>query len=418
VSAITVFGGIYCRGDEIARAVAESLQYEVVRDEDLIFETSKRFNIAEEKFIKAVVGKTSVYNEFTHERQRYIAFLNSFLADAVKRGKRLYLGVLGHLIPRDMPHVLRVCIMASTQYRTEQAMKEAGMSEKRAVESIHKEDMGSTRWTAHLFQKHPWDASLYDMVVRMDEKTTDEVAALICDHVEKNIFQPREESAKAVEDFVLGSQIEVVLAEEGHDVSVSARDGRVLLTINKHAMMLSRLEEELKKIVVKITGVSEVETTVGLGFCETDVYRHYSFGTPCKVLVVDDEQPFAETLSERLLLRDVGTAFVYDGEQALSFLEEEEPEVMILDLKMPGMDGIEVLRHVQETYPNVEVIILTGHGSKREEEICQELGAFAYLEKPVDIELLNRALHAAHARAEKGMAREANEWKPESSYHY
>ena len=79
---------------------------------------------------------------------------------------------------------------------------------------------------------------------------------------------------------------------------------------------------------------------------------------------------------------------------------------MVLDLKMPGIDGIEVLRRVHHRHPNVEVIVLTGYGSKREEETCKELGAFAYLEKPVDIELLNTTLRAAYARAEERMQRD------------
>jgi CheY-like chemotaxis protein len=397
---------MYCHAEEVARKVAESLKYEMVRDQDVISETSKRFNVAEKKLVKAIVGKTSVFNKFTHERQRCIAYLKSVLADTFKKDKQLYFGVSGHLIPRNISHVLRVCIMASTRYRTEWAMKETGMSEKRAVKSIHEEDVGCTRWTAYLFQKHPWDASLYDVVLPMDAKTPDEVAALICNHVKKDILQPNKASEKAAEDFVLGSQIEVALAENGHDVSVSARDGRILLTINKHVTGLSRLEEKLKKIAVKIPGVLQVETTVGPGFYERDVYRHYDFRAPSRVLLVDDEQPFVETLSDRLLMREMGTAVVYDGEQARRFLREEEPEVMILDVKMPGIDGIEVLRRVQKSYPNVEVIILTGHGSKREEETCTALGAFAYLEKPVDIELLGRTLRAAYARAERRMERE------------
>ena len=405
--AITIFGSIFCHGDEVARLVAESLQYEMVRDRDLIFEASKRYNVAEKRFLKAVVGKTSVFNRFTHERERCIAYLKCVLADGFKRGDQLYTGVLGQLIPRDISHLLRVCLMASMPHRTEQAMKQPGMSEKRAIEAIHEKDRGFTRWTAYLFQKHPWDASLHDMVVPMDEKTEDEVARLICSYAKKDILQPNEASLNATENFVLGSRVEVVLAEAGHDVSVSAREGRILLTINKHVVKLSRLEEELKKIAVNIPGVLQVETTVGPGFYETDAYRHYDFRTPSKVLLVDDEQPFAETLSERLLIRDVGSAFVYDGEQALSFLKEEEPEVMVLDLKMPGIDGIEVLRRVHHRYPNMEVIVLTGQGSKREKETCTELGAFAYLEKPVDIELLNTTLRAAYARAERRMERDS-----------
>ena len=74
---------------------------------------------------------------------------------------------------------------------------------------------------------------------------------------------------------------------------------------------------------------------------------------------------------------------------------------MILDLKMPGIDGIEVLRRVKKTNPNIEIIILTGHGTEKDKDICMALGAFAYLEKPVDIELLTKTLQAAYAKAGK-----------------
>ena len=74
---------------------------------------------------------------------------------------------------------------------------------------------------------------------------------------------------------------------------------------------------------------------------------------------------------------------------------------MVLDLKMPGIDGIEVLRRVKRDHPGVEVIILTGHGSQKEEEIANQLGAFAYLRKPVDIELLTNTMKQAYRKIGK-----------------
>ena len=72
-----------------------------------------------------------------------------------------------------------------------------------------------------------------------------------------------------------------------------------------------------------------------------------------------------------------------------------------MDLKMPGIDGIEVLRRVKQTNPDVEVIILTGHGSEADREICMNLGAFAYLQKPVDIDLLSSRLKEANEKIQR-----------------
>jgi DNA-binding NtrC family response regulator len=107
-----------------------------------------------------------------------------------------------------------------------------------------------------------------------------------------------------------------------------------------------------------------------------------------KVLLVDDEQEFIETLSERLEMRDMDAKLALDGEQALAAVEHEEPDVILLDLKMPGMDGMEVLRQIKKAYPHVQVVMLTGHGTDKDEEQAMRLGAYAYLQKPVDLERL------------------------------
>jgi DNA-binding NtrC family response regulator len=115
-----------------------------------------------------------------------------------------------------------------------------------------------------------------------------------------------------------------------------------------------------------------------------------------KVLLVDDEEEFVRTLSERIQLRDIGSKVVLDGEKAVESLEEEIPDVMVLDLKMPGMNGIEVLKKVKEAYPQVKVVMLTGHGSEKDEEEARKLGAFDYLQKPSGLERIIDSIKKAY----------------------
>jgi DNA-binding response OmpR family regulator len=117
-----------------------------------------------------------------------------------------------------------------------------------------------------------------------------------------------------------------------------------------------------------------------------------------KVLMVDDEEDFVRTLAERMKMRDLDSDVALDGEQALQIVKDEVPDVMVLDLKMPGIDGMEVLRRVRKAYPQVQVIILTGHGSEKDETEARRLGAFAYLQKPVDIERLVQTLRNAYKK--------------------
>ena len=83
-------------------------------------------------------------------------------------------------------------------------------------------------------------------------------------------------------------------------------------------------------------------------------------------------------------------------------MKAQEPDVVVLDLKMPGIHGIEVLKRVKEAYPNVEVIILTGHGSEKDEQAVRGLGAFDYLQKPTDLDaLVSRIKNAFQRRMKK-----------------
>jgi len=115
-----------------------------------------------------------------------------------------------------------------------------------------------------------------------------------------------------------------------------------------------------------------------------------------RLLLVDDEEDFIRALSERLHMRDLAGQTAFSGEQALEFVSEEEPDVMVLDILMPGMDGMEVLRRVRSMYPQIQVIIHTGHGNDLDEVEAWNLGVFDYLKKPVDIDLLVERIKAAY----------------------
>jgi DNA-binding response OmpR family regulator len=107
-----------------------------------------------------------------------------------------------------------------------------------------------------------------------------------------------------------------------------------------------------------------------------------------KVLLVDDEVDFVNTLGQRLKMRELVVDAVYDGEQALSYIKKTEPDVIVLDLKMPGLYGIEVLREIKKFNKKIQVIVLTGHGTEKDEEDARKLGGFDFLRKPADIDLL------------------------------
>jgi DNA-binding NtrC family response regulator len=117
-----------------------------------------------------------------------------------------------------------------------------------------------------------------------------------------------------------------------------------------------------------------------------------------KVLLVDDEADFLDTLVKRLRKRNLDAVGVGSGEEALGWLNQQEADVVVLDVRMPGMDGIQSLKEIKKRCPLVEVIMLTGHASLEVAIEGMEAGAFDYLMKPMNVDELLHKLQDAYKR--------------------
>jgi len=116
------------------------------------------------------------------------------------------------------------------------------------------------------------------------------------------------------------------------------------------------------------------------------------------VLIVDDEEEFREMTTKRLSKRDLECDSAPDGDTALEMIAKKNYDVVLLDVKMPGRDGIETLREIKKMAPMTEVIMLTGHASVESGINGIRYGAFDYLMKPMEFEALFEKLNAAYER--------------------
>ena len=114
------------------------------------------------------------------------------------------------------------------------------------------------------------------------------------------------------------------------------------------------------------------------------------------ILVVDDEEDFASALTARLELKGFNARAVTSGEEALPAIANSPPQVVILDLKMPDLGGLEVLEGIKSFSQDIEVIILTGHGSVANGIEGMERGAFDYIMKPVDLDEIISKINQAY----------------------
>ncbi|MBI4677205.1 MAG: response regulator [Elusimicrobia bacterium] len=126
---------------------------------------------------------------------------------------------------------------------------------------------------------------------------------------------------------------------------------------------------------------------------------------PVKVLLVDDEEEFTKTLSERMEARGLKVRTASSGPAALELLKGMSFDAIVLDMMMPGMDGIETLRRIRELDASLQIILLTGRGDIQKSVEAMKLGAMDFLEKPVDLGKLMEVIRAAQER-KRGLDRE------------
>ncbi len=396
MSIIAVVSGLYCSGDAISKQVSDRLGY-TLESESFIQEAAREFDTTPTKLTRAMTGDRALFNVVTREYEKSVAYLKAAMAEMLARDDIVYHGPATYLIPPMIDHVLKVGIIADDAYRIRQAA-ESGVDAKEAEKRIRNNDEELAAWTDQQWSRTPWDPFLFDVKIPLPSMALDEAVDLICNSVSSEALEATARSVMTVEDLQLAARIHLALLERGYfHCNVKASAGKVAVEMTRKpappgalgrtvdALRLENLEDEARQICKDMKGVKTLEIRPS--------------GRYPKTLLVDDEQAFVMTLSERLQMRDIDSEVVFNGDQALDFVKSEEPEVMVLDLRMPGIDGIEVLRQVKKHHPNVEVIVITGHGGDEDERIARQLGAFDYLLKPVDIKMLAERIKAASQKA-------------------
>ncbi len=399
---ITIFSADFCKENELITVLSEKTGFKLTPVERIVDEAAALSGMGKDKVRKALSFKTSVFERFTHEKKFALAYIKLVLSKLlmVSAGRDLILnGYAAQLIPREITHFYRVGLVSDMRSRINTMMEKEKISEKDAEKAIRKFDKEQMQWLAkYCGLTDPFNPADYDLIIPMNKESVEEAAELIINHIDDDIFQPNAASNQAIRDFNLQASVEVALAAKGHNVLVRADCAKIKIHINKNVSRFDRLKMELHSIVSQVDGVEDVEIMMSGDMHKDDLYRKFDVSQPSRVLLVDEEQEFVETLSDRLMLRKMGSAVAHDGESALKLIENDPPDVIVLDLKMHGVDGIEVLRRVKEKNSLIEVIILTEHGSDDDKKICMELGAFAYLNKPVDISELSSVIKKANEK--------------------
>lgn len=398
MSTIAITSGLYSNEEEIIKKLSDKYNMNILTDNDIIQTTHQTSNIKLSTLQKVIESKPLAFNDFTHEKEKCIALLKQTIAGVIQKGDCIFHGFLTHLIPEKISHIMRVLIITDKKNRIKNGIEKNGLNEKDAIKNIEEADKYAALWTNSIYQRKAWDESLFDIVIPSDKLSTEEAVSLISKNMEKLLSNKEELIKKEIADFKLIADIDVALSEIGTGLFTESEDGNIIVTIDKKVMMLTSFQQKIIKTIETIPGVKSIETKIGHNYYKGTIVRNYEFETPLRILLVDDEKEFVQTLSERLKMRQFTSEIAYNGQEALDFTEQEETEVMILDLKMPGIDGFEVLKKIKQSKPDIEVIILTGHGTEKDKKTCMDLGAFAYLQKPADIDQITDTMKKAYQK--------------------
>lgn len=261
MSIITISRGSFSRGREVAEKVANKLNYTAVSRE-IILEASEDFNIPEIKLIRAVHDAPSILERFTFGKERYLAQIESTLLDYLRKDNIVYHGLAGHFFVRDVPHVLKVRIIADLDDRLTTKMARERLSKEKALDELKKDDKARRQWSLKLYGVDTWDSGLYDLVLHIRKLTVDDAVDIICDTVQLKQFRSTPESRNRMADLAIAAMVKAAIVNEYPNVKVSAQAGDVTIHVRASETLKSKTVKDIEWMARQIPDVNKVRVNL------------------------------------------------------------------------------------------------------------------------------------------------------------
>lgn len=269
MSIITISRGSYSKGKDIAEKLAHKLGYECISRE-ILLEASEHFNIPEIKLVRAIHDAPSILERFTYGKEKYVAYIKEALLEHIARDNVVYHGLAGHFLLKDIPHVLKVRIIATMHDRVTEEMKRENISEDRARYLLKKDDQERRKWAMHLFGIDTWDPNLYDIVLHIDSLTVDDAVDVLADVAHRPCFQMTAESRSIVQDLVLAARAQVALFSSFPTAKVSSVSGIVYISVDtplflqtsKKTASERKTAQQIKELLKDVKGIKKIRINV------------------------------------------------------------------------------------------------------------------------------------------------------------
>lgn len=384
-----------CNEQLIVQQLVEQTKFEVVTDDEVFNKGAQLYAIKDKK-LRASIFDASNFATFNRLKHRkHLCIFKIALAQILIEFRKIYIGIGTYFIPTNIKNLLRLGLGADLSFRIGNYAKNERIPLHQAEKIVKEFDKTLMRFSNYYLNKPPFSPEYFDANIDVSKYKVEQISTRIYELLQSKPTETLEEAQKKMQEFITACRIQLHYLQMGEDIETTFTNGKLTIFFKKYKIRMENYSKQIKENLPDLPEIKEVEVIPG-----KDIKMPSSMSVelekPQKILLVDDEIEFVDTLSERLENREFKTAVAYSGEEAIESLAKDLPDVIILDLRMPGIDGIEVLRRVKREHPETEVIILTGHGSEKEKQVAYELGAFAYLEKPVDIDVLSDTIRRAY----------------------
>ena len=258
---ITISRGSYSKGKEVAEKTAERLGYDCI-SRDIILEASKEFNIPEVKLIRAIHDSPSILSRFSHENEKYIAYIQKQLLSHFKKDNVVYHGLAGHFFVKGVSHVIKVRIIADLDDRVGLEMQREGIPRAEALHLLKKDDEERRKWSQSLYGIDPWDPSLYDMVIHIHKISVDDAVDMIVHAAGLDDFKATPESQKIMNNLVLAAEAKAVLVDINSGLKVTANDGLVIVSGQTKLLHEEALVQDIEKALKTVPGIEDYKINI------------------------------------------------------------------------------------------------------------------------------------------------------------
>jgi cytidylate kinase len=261
MSVITISRGSYSKGKEIAEKLASQLNYKCI-SRDLLLETSEHFNISEVKLIRAIHDAPSVFDRFKYGKQMYINFIRAEFLEHIQKGNVVYHGLAGHFFIQGIPNILKVRIIANIEDRVKEEMARENISEKEARYLLVQDDEERKKWSMSLYGIDTKDASLYDMVLHIDNLSVNDAVDILVDTARRPCFQLTEKSQKTMNDYYLAAKAQARLFESVPGAEVSCKNEIIYVTVETALALEQETIDKVNLLLKNMQGIKGVRTNI------------------------------------------------------------------------------------------------------------------------------------------------------------